>query len=114
MKHAALIIIFFLVFVPSLLIRVYPLESESFQHDAIVSQLAAKEGVSANAWDRAPAYQQRRYHPPLLSYIIIINNGIFGGDDFNARVFSIIAGALACFVVGLSIFRLTGERSAVP
>jgi 4-amino-4-deoxy-L-arabinose transferase-like glycosyltransferase len=93
---------------------VYPLESESFQHDAIVSQLAAREGVSANAWDRAPTYQQRRYHPPLLSYIIIVNNGIFGGDDFNARVFSIIAGALACFVVGLSIFRLTGERSAVP
>jgi 4-amino-4-deoxy-L-arabinose transferase-like glycosyltransferase len=114
MKNAALIIIFLVVFVPSLLIRLYPVESESFQHDAIVSQLAAREGVTANAWDQGSVYQQRRYHPPLLSYIIIINNNIFGGDDFNARVFSMIAGALACFIVGLSIYRLTGERSAVP
>lgn len=114
MKNAAAIVLFLFIFVPSLFIRLYPVESESFQHDAIVSQLAAREGLSANAWDRGLVYQQRRYHPPLLSYIIIANNRIFGGGDFHARLYSIIAGALACFVVGLSIFRLTGERTAIP
>lgn len=100
-----------LVLISSLLLRMYPTTSESFQYDAVVSQLAAKEGVVANAWDTHDTYRLRRYHPPLLSYIILLNNTLFGEDAFRSRLFSILLGALACFVVSLAILRTSAGHS---
>jgi hypothetical protein len=96
----------FLVFLPALVIRIYPVASESFQYDAVVSQRAAAEGVIANALDSDDAYFLRRYHPPLLSYIILMNNASFGGDAFGARIFSMVFGALTCLAVSFSIVQL--------
>jgi len=91
------------VFFSSLLLRLYPVKSESFQYDAVVSQVAASKGFIANALDADGAFAMRRWHPPLLSYVIIINNKIFGTDEFQKRLFSIIAGALCCVVVFISV-----------
>lgn len=91
-----------LVFLPSLLIRIHPTTSESFQYDAVISQLAAARGILANAWDEE-AFLLRRHHPPLLSYIIRWNNTIFGDDAFRARIFSMIFGSLTCLLVAVAI-----------
>lgn len=109
MHTRKLVIFLVIVFVPSLLIRLYPVTSESFAHDAIISQQAADKGIAANAWDRRDTFQLRRYHPPLLSYIIIVNNAVLGGDEFRARLYSILAGALSCLMVAISIYAV-GER----
>jgi 4-amino-4-deoxy-L-arabinose transferase-like glycosyltransferase len=108
MKPRPALLLVLLVFVPSLAIRFHPVRSESFQHDAITSQMAARAGVAGNAWDTPEAFQHRRFHPPLLSYVIIANNRVFGDDPFRARVFSIIAGALACLAVAFAVQRVTG------
>jgi predicted membrane-bound dolichyl-phosphate-mannose-protein mannosyltransferase len=92
-----------LVLAPALVIRVHPTVSESFAHDAIVSQAVAQRGFVANALDRGDTLYERRGHPPLLSYVILLNNRVFGSDEFGARVFSIIAGALCCLAVSLSV-----------
>jgi hypothetical protein len=104
--HIALLV---LVFAPALLIRLHPVTSESFTYDAIVSQTAARDGFVANAWDEPETYQNRRTHPPLLSYIIIVNNAVAGDDEFRARLYSILAGALACLVVAMSVFAIGGR-----
>ena len=109
MNSRHLIALVALVFLPALSIRLYPVTSESFQHDTIVSQVAAADGVAANAWDRPDTYENRRFHPPLLSYVIMTNNAVFGGDEYRARLFSIIAGALACLVVAISIYAILGN-----
>jgi hypothetical protein len=100
-----------LVFLPALVIRIHPVASESFQYDAVVSQRAAAEGVLANALDEGDALSLRRYHPPLLSYIILMNNAVFGGGAFGARVFSMVFGALTCLAVSFSIAQLLRYRS---
>lgn len=107
-----LVIFLVIVFVPSLLIRLYPVTSESFTHDAIVSQMAANKGIAANAWDRGDTFLLRRSHPPLLSYIIIVNNAVLGGDEFHARLYSILAGALSCFMVAISVYIVGGRDKA--
>ena len=86
--------------------RIQPITTESFQHDAVVSQRAANEGVWANAWDHVEAFRLRRYHPPLLSYVILLNNGIVGRSAFAARIFSIIFGSLTCLTVAVSLLVL--------
>jgi len=91
------------VFFSSLLLRLYPIKSESFQYDAVFSQVAASKGFIANALDTDGTFAMRRRHPPLLSYIIIVNNKIFGTDEFRKRLFSILAGALCCVVVFISV-----------
>ncbi len=103
MTSKALLILIVLVLLPSLLIRLHPTTSESFQFDAVVSQLAAREGIRANAWDEPEAYNLRRLHPPLLSYIIQLNNKIFGEDAFGARIFAIVFGSLTCLIVAIAI-----------
>jgi hypothetical protein len=103
MSAKSVLILIGLVFLPSLLIGLHPATSESFQYDAVVSQLSAREGIVANAWDEPEAYRLRRLHPPLLSYIIRLNNSIFGDDAFGSRVFSIVFGSLTCLVVAISI-----------
>jgi len=107
-----LLILIVIVFIPSLLIRLYPVTSESFTHDAIVSQMAAEKGIAANAWDRGDVFHLRRYHPPLLSYIIIVNNAVFGSDEFRARLYSILAGSLSCLVVAISVYTIGGRDRA--
>ncbi len=92
-----------LVLAPALLIRIHPTVSESFAHDAIVSQMVAQRGFADNALDRDGVLYERRGHPPLLSYLILLNNRVFGSDEFGARVFSMIAGALCCLAVSLSV-----------
>ena len=109
MNSRHLVALVALVFLPALSIRLYPVTSESFQHDTIVSQVAAADGVAANAWDRPDTYENRRFHPPLLSYVIMTNNAVFGDDEYRARLFSIIAGALACLVVAISIYAILGN-----
>jgi 4-amino-4-deoxy-L-arabinose transferase-like glycosyltransferase len=96
-----------LVLLPALLIRIYPVESESFSNDAIMSQMAAQKGFTANAMDRGDVLSERRGHPPLLAYIIILNNRIFGSGPFSARLFSIIAGSLGCLAVCITVALLT-------
>ncbi len=112
MHTRKLVIFLVIVFVPSLLIRLYPVTSESFVYDAIVSQQAADRGIAANAWDRRDTYQLRRYHPPLLSYIIIVNNTVLGDDEFRARLYSILAGALSSLLVAISIYTVGGRDRA--
>ena len=106
MTKKAIFILIILVFLPALVIRIYPVASESYQYDAVVSQLAAAEGVRANALDEGDAFILRRFHPPLLSYIILMNNAAFGGDAFGARIFSMVFGALTCLAVSFSIAQL--------
>lgn len=91
------------VLLPALLIRIHPVVSESFGFDTTVSQMAAAKGFSANAMDRGDILMERRGHPPLLSYIIIVNNALFGSGVFGARIFSIIAGSLCCLAVSMAI-----------
>ncbi len=109
MKARHIIALVVLVLAPALSIRLYPVTSESFQHDAIVSQTAAADGIAANAWDHPETFETRRFHPPLLSYVIIANNAVFGGGEYRARLYSIIAGALACLAVALSIYAILGQ-----
>ena len=109
MKARHIIALVVLVLAPSLSIRLYPVTSESFQHDAIVSQAAAADGVTANAWDHPETFENRRFHPPLLSYVILANNAVFGGGEYRTRFFSIIAGALACLAVALSTYFILGQ-----
>jgi hypothetical protein len=99
----ATLLIALAVFVPALLIRLHPLVRESFQYDAITSQMAAQRGVIANAFDAEGILELRRWHPPLLSYVILANNALFGDGDFAACVFSIVSGALTCVVVALGV-----------
>lgn len=108
-KIALLLVV---VFLPALALRLVPVTSESFQHDAVVSQLAAGEGIVANAWDTGNAYHNRRYHPPLQSYLIIANNALFGSDPYRARFYSVLAGALACLITALCVLRLAGAPFA--
>ena len=103
-----------LVLVPAFLIRLHPVTSESFSNDAIMSQQAAARGFAANAMDSGETLSARRGHPPLLSYIISMNNRLFGSDAFRARLFSIIAGSICCLVVSLSVTTITsGLRSSL-
>jgi hypothetical protein len=95
-----------LVLAPAFLVRVHPVTSESFQYDAIVSQEAAQKGFVANATDRSGILYERRGHPPLLSYVILFNNRLFGSDEFGARVFAMIAGALCCLAVSIAVLRI--------
>ncbi|GEM_PF-2000024 len=104
------LIILLVVLVPAFLIRLHPVTSESFQFDAVVSQISADRGIVANALDSRDTLFWRRYHPPLLSYIIIANNGIFGPGPFTSRLFSIIAGSLCCLAVSLSVLKILGHR----
>lgn len=85
---------------------------ESFQYDALTSQMAAARGVIANAFDMFDTFALRRQHPPFLSYVILANNGLFGGGDFAACVFSIVSGALTCVVVALGVLVALGARRA--
>jgi hypothetical protein len=112
MKGRYRIALLVIVFAPALLIRIHPVTSESFTHDAIVSQIAADDGIVANAWDQGDTFLKRRSHPPLLSYIIIVNNAVLGGDEFRARLYSILAGSLACLVVVISIYAVGGRDKA--
>jgi hypothetical protein len=98
-----------LVLVPAFLIRLHPTTSESFVYDSIVSQEAAQKGIAANALDRSGILYERRGHPPLLSYIIILNNRLFGANELGERVFSMIAGALCCLAVALSVLLILGR-----
>lgn len=101
MRAPVLIVVF--VLLSALGMRLQPTLSESFHYDAIVHQQAAAEGVAANAWDGEEAYRLRRYHPPLISYVILANNAVFGDGAYAARVFAMISGALACVLVALSV-----------
>lgn len=109
--HRAALLLVVLVFVPALLLRIHPIVSESFQYDAVVSQLAAQRGFWANAWDEPRTYDLRRHHPPLLSYVISINNRLVGDDEFRARLFSIVAGAATCAVVASMARAASGSRA---
>ncbi|MCX5752523.1 MAG: glycosyltransferase family 39 protein [Candidatus Krumholzibacteria bacterium] len=102
-KGALALILCAFVLAPAFVIRVLPVASESFAHDAIISQAAAHRGLAANALDRSGTLYERRGHPPLLSYVILLNNRLFGSDEFGARIFSMIAGALCCLAVSLSV-----------
>jgi len=103
MSKRVFFILWVVVFVPALLIRLHPTTSESFQYDAVVSQIAANAGATHNALDTGDAFVLRRFHPPLLSYIIELNNRIFGNDPFGARIFSILFGALTCLLVAMAV-----------
>ena len=103
MGRKTLLILILVTLVPSLLIRLHPTTSESFQYDAVVSQIAAGAGAVANAFDHGDTFVARRFHPPLLSYIIELNNRLCGDDAFRARIFSIVFGSLACLVVAIAI-----------
>jgi 4-amino-4-deoxy-L-arabinose transferase-like glycosyltransferase len=102
-RSALAFILCALVLAPAFVIRVHPVTSESFAYDAAVSQAAARRGFIANALDRSGTLYARRGHPPLLSYVILLNNRLFGSDEFGARVFSMIAGSLCCLAVSLSV-----------
>lgn len=91
------------VLVAATALRFHPSVSESFQYDAVTSQLAAAKGAWANAWDDDGAYELRRKHPPLLSYVILANNAVFGDDAYRARWFSILAGGLTAALVALAV-----------
>ena len=65
--------------------------------------MAAQRGVIANAFDAGGVLELRRWHPPLLSYVIVANNALFGGGELGACVFSIVSGALTCVVVALGV-----------
>ncbi len=106
MDKKTLSILFLVVFLPSLLIRLHPTTSESFQYDAVVSQIAARDGAVANALDTSRTFETRRNHPPLLSYIIELNNRLFGDGPFGARIFSIVFGSLTCLVVAIAVAAL--------
>ena len=85
-----------LVLAPAFIIRVHPVTSESFAYDAIVSQAAAHRGFIANALDRSGMLYERRGHPPLLSYVILLNNRLFGSDEFGTRIFSMLDRKSVC------------------
>jgi 4-amino-4-deoxy-L-arabinose transferase-like glycosyltransferase len=102
-RSTLVLILCALVLAPAFIIRVHPVTSESFAYDAIASQAAANRGFIANALDRSGTLYARRGHPPLLSYVILLNNRLFGSDEFGARVFSMIAGSLCCLAVSLSV-----------
>jgi len=99
------------VLVAATALRFHPSVSESFQYDAVTSQLAAAKGVWANAWDDDGAYELRRKHPPLLSYVILANNAVFGDDAYRARWFSILAGGLTA---GLVVLAVLGHGRHLP
>jgi 4-amino-4-deoxy-L-arabinose transferase-like glycosyltransferase len=103
MSKRTLLVLGIFVFLPSLLLRLHPTISESFQYDAVVSQIAANAGAVNNALDTGDAFVLRRFHPPLLSYIIELNNRVFGNDPFGARIFSILFGALTCLLVAIAV-----------
>jgi hypothetical protein len=92
-----------LVLVAALGIRLQPIVGESFHYDAIVSQEAAGDGVVANALDHENTWRLRRYHPPLISYVIIVNNAVFGNGLTGARVFAMVFGAAACVLVTIAV-----------
>ncbi|MFN0151182.1 MAG: hypothetical protein ACKVU1_10820 [bacterium] len=83
---------------------------ESFQYDAITSQMAAARGVIANAFDMFDTFALRRQHPPFLSYVILANNALFGSGDLAACAFSIVSGALTCVVVAFGVLVALGAR----
>jgi len=97
------VVVALFVLAAALAVRLHPIASESFHFDAIAHQIAAREGPVANAWDRPAAYQWRRFHPPLVSYLIETNNGIVGEGAFRSRLYSILFGAAACSLVALSV-----------
>jgi 4-amino-4-deoxy-L-arabinose transferase-like glycosyltransferase len=99
-------VLLLVVFIPSLLIRLHPTTSESFQYDAVMSQIAARDGAVANALDTSRTFETRRNHPPLLAYIIELNNRIFGDGPLGARIFSIVFGSLTCLVVAIAVAAL--------
>jgi len=106
MDKKTLSVLLLVVFIPSLLICLHPTTSESFQYDAVISQIAAHDGAAANALDASRTFEARRNHPPLLSYIIELNNRIFGNGPFGARIFSIVFGSLTCLVVAIAVAAL--------
>jgi 4-amino-4-deoxy-L-arabinose transferase-like glycosyltransferase len=97
------ILIVVAVLATALALRFHPAVSESFQYDAVTSQLAAQKGVWANAWDDQGSYELRRMHPPLLSYVIVANNAVFGDDPYRARWFSILAGGITAALVAAAV-----------
>jgi 4-amino-4-deoxy-L-arabinose transferase-like glycosyltransferase len=103
MNTKTFLILVALVFLPSSFIRLHPTTSESFAYDAVVSQIGAAVGIVPNALDTSDAFALRRYHPPLLSYVIQLDNRIFGDGPFGARIFSIFLGALTCLAVAIGI-----------
>lgn len=99
------------VFLPALGVRFHPVVSESFQYDSIVTQLAGREGVVANALDSHNTFAIRRCHPPLVAYLVAANNAIVGDGPFAARMFSIVFGALACMMTALAVLVACGRRA---
>lgn len=108
MAHTRLIVPL-LVLLAALGIRLQPIVGESFHYDAIVYQQAAAEGLAANALDHDAAFRLRRYHPPLVAYIILANNALVGDGNFGARLFAILAGTAACLFVTLSVLVYGGR-----
>ena len=92
-----------LVMIAALAIRMQPVVGESFHYDAIVHQQAAGHGVGANAWDEAETWRLRRYHPPLISYVILANNAVAGDGLTGARRFAMLFGAAACVLVAIAV-----------
>lgn len=49
--------------------------------------------------------------PPLISYVIQLNNTIFGSGPFGGRIFSIVFGALTCLAVSVGVAAVARPKS---
>ena len=73
---------------------------------------AARLGIVANALDMDGAFDLRHEHPPLLTHLMGIAIRLFGNREWAIRLASFSASVLLVPLMGLLLFRLSGDERA--
>jgi 4-amino-4-deoxy-L-arabinose transferase-like glycosyltransferase len=71
---------------------------------------AARLGIVANALDMDGAFRLRHEHPPLLAHLTGAAIGLFGNRVWAIRLASFAASVLLVPLMGLLLFRLSGDE----
>jgi hypothetical protein len=134
-SRTALVVASVGVFAGALLLRLFPIESESLHWDSVSYVRAARHGLLANWIDQGhPGIQNfgkicdfkipydrtvilpgedvvwmRHYHPPVLAYILNLQGRLIGFSNFRVRLYSILCGALNCALLVLVVASLRGK-----
>lgn len=118
------------------ILRTMPMKSESLHWDAVDYVRASREGFLANWIDQGhpgianlgkmfkldlpydktvmrrgvDVFWLRHFHPPMLAYVLRLQEKVLGFSDFKVRLYSILAGSLNCafLVVAVWALRPTG------
>ncbi len=123
------------VLVVALLLRVFPIESESLHWDSVSYVRASRQGFVANwvdqghpglanfgkIWDFNLDYGKsvirrgvdtlwlRHFHPPMLAYILRVQELLLGYGDFRVRLCSMVCGALNSALLVLALVSIRGH-----